>query len=110
MHLSFSALPIPLYHPMTPEEVPHSLKIDNRSCPYSGVVTVVEAVHLFDQFVQLQGANPQDLDPEVVWVLKSRNINLEMFIRLEAQVWTGNWTTQKEIQSLYDMTMFKVRL
>lgn len=30
---------------------------------------VVEAAHLGSKFVQLEGADPQDLDPEVVGVL-----------------------------------------
>lgn len=96
------------------KELPHSVKIsllvnqcqnrtlmvqhknkDSRSHPYSGADTVVEAVHLLCELVQLQGANPQDLNPEVVWVLMSRNINLKMFIGLEAQVWAGNWTTHR---------------
>lgn len=63
-------------------------------CPYSQVPTTVEAVHLLCQFVQLQGANSQDLDPEMIGILRGRNINLQMFIWLEAQIWTGNCTTQ----------------
>lgn len=78
--------------------------VSKDTCPYSGAATVVEAVHLLCQFVQLKGANAQDLDPEVVWVLWCRNINLKMFIRLEAQVRAGDWTTQRKIE--YDIVSY----
>lgn len=63
--------------------------------PYRAA-TAVEAGHLLCQFVQLQGPNPQDLDPEMVWVLIGGDIHLQMFIRLEAQVRTGNWTAHRD--------------
>lgn len=54
----------------------------------------VEVVHFLCELVQQEGADPQDLDPEVVGVLAGRHVHLQMLVRLEAQVWTGNWTTR----------------
>lgn len=65
---------------------------DSSNHPYSGAA-VVEMVHFLCQFVQLERTNTQDLDPEMVGVLIGRHIHIQMFIRLEAQVWTGNWMT-----------------
>lgn len=62
---------------------------NDSSCPY-GTAAAVEAGHLLRQFVQLQRSDPQNLDPEVVGVLVGGDIHLQMFIRLEAQVWTWN--------------------
>lgn len=68
---------------------------DGGSHTYCGTTVVVDMVHFLCQFVQQEGANPQDLDPEMVRVLIGRHVHLQMFIRLKAQVRTGNWTTQR---------------
>lgn len=67
----------------------------SNRCPYRAA-TAVETGHLLCQFVQLQGPNAQDLDPEMVWVLVGGDVHLQMFIGLEAQVRTWNWTAHTD--------------
>lgn len=46
--------------------------------------------HLTDKLIQLQAAGANDLDPEVVRVLRSRNIDFQVLVSMETEVRTGN--------------------
>lgn len=46
--------------------------------------------HLTDKLIQLQAAGANDLDPEVVGMLRGRDIDFQEFIGMETEVRTGD--------------------
>lgn len=77
-------------NPTAPSKQPDDAGGHTHRC----AAVAVQVVHFLCELVQQEGADPQDLDPEVVGVLTGRHVHLQMLVRLKAQVWTGNWTTR----------------
>lgn len=67
-----------------PAHSPHALP--RRT--YQTVLIVLG--HLVYELVQLQAAGTNDLDPEVVWMFRGRDVHLQELIGVETEVRTGD--------------------